>query len=73
MGFSAFDDRSSKVDVRGLPENKKAMEILDQITAITMNTRNRAEEPLNRVKSYLESLTGITLDNNKKQIRGERF
>lgn len=73
MGFSGFGDRSSKVDVRGLPENKGVIEILDQITAITMNTRNRAEEPLNRVKTYLESLTGIKMDNVQKQIRGERF
>ncbi|CAN0386434.1 unnamed protein product, partial [Ectocarpus sp. 12 AP-2014] len=36
-------------------------------------TRNRAEGPLNRVKSYLESLTGIKMNNVKKQIQGERF
>lgn len=33
MGFTSFTDRASRVDVRGLAENKDAMEILDQITA----------------------------------------
>lgn len=73
MGFSGFDDRSSRVDVRGLPENKEAMEILDQIAAITTNARNRAHEPLNRVVSYIDSLTGITLGNKQRQVKGKRF
>lgn len=51
MGFSGFDDRSSRVDVRGLPENKEGVEILDQITAIKLRARNRAQTPLNRVVS----------------------
>lgn len=43
LGFSGYTDRSSKVDTRGFERNKDAMEILDQIRAVTMNVRNRAQ------------------------------
>lgn len=73
MGFSGYTDRSSKVDARGLAKNKEAMAVLDQIKAVTMNTRNRSQEPINRVISYLESLTGMTLENKQRQLYGKRF
>lgn len=73
LGFSGYTDRSSKVDTRGFERNKDAMEILDQIRAVTMNARNRAHEPLNKVISYLESLTGITLKNRQRQVQKKRF
>lgn len=73
MGFGGFQDRVSEVDVCGFPENKEAMEILDQIAAITMNVRNRAQTPLNKVVSYLDSLTGMKIDSRKRQTRGKRI
>ncbi|CAM9437435.1 unnamed protein product [Ectocarpus sp. 13 AM-2016] len=38
-----------------------------------MKTRKRARGSLNRITSYVESLTGITVENKQRQVKGRRF
>lgn len=72
MGFSGFDDRSSKVDVCGLPENKEAMEILDHSNNDEYKKKSRRTTQQGKILSRVtdRDKNGQCVETNRANVFG---